>query len=66
MAKKYREREIGAAGMVDAEKAGVRDNVERLLAAIIGMRAPADIGEQTGGMAQPPLVGRLVDPRTTP
>ena len=42
-------------------KAGVRDDVERLLAAIVGMRAPADVGEQAGGVAQPLLLGVLVD-----
>ena len=49
------EREVGAAGVVDAGKAGVRDDVERLLAAIIGVRTPADIGEQARGVAQPAL-----------
>ena len=51
----------GAAGMVDADEGRVGDDVERLLAAIVGMRAPADIGEQAGGVAQPPLLGGLVD-----
>ena len=36
------------------------DDVERLLAAVIGMRAPADVGEQARGVAQPPLLGGLV------
>ena len=49
------ERQIGAAGMIDADEAAVGDDVERLLAAIVGMRAPADVGEQAGGMAQAPL-----------
>ena len=66
VAEEHRQREIGAAGMVDAEKAGVRDDVERLLAAIVRMRAPADVGEQAGGVAQPPLLGGLVDAGRSP
>ena len=54
-----RERQIGAAGMVDADEGGVGDDVEALLAAIVGMRAPADIGEQAGRRAQP-LVLRIL------
>ena len=52
--------------MVDADEARMRDDVERLLAAIVGMRAPADVGQQARGMAQPLLLGVLVDARTTP
>ena len=47
--------------MVDGDEGAVRDDVHRLLAAIIRMRAPADIGQETGGMAQPLLVGGLVE-----
>ena len=39
------EREEGAAGMIDADKGAVGDEIQALDAAIIGMRAPADIGE---------------------
>ena len=38
--------------MVDADEGGVGDDVERLLAAIVRMGAPADVGEQAGGVAQ--------------
>ena len=47
--------------MVDRHERRIGDDVERLLAAIVGMRAPADIGEQAGGMAQSPLLGGLVE-----
>ena len=66
MAEEDRKREKGAAGMVDADERRVRDDVERLLAAIIRMRAPADIGEQAGRMTQALLLGGLVDARRTP
>ena len=56
-----RQRHIGAAVMVDADEGGVGDDVEALLAAIIGMGAPADVGQQAGRMAQALLVCRLVD-----
>ena len=62
MAEEHREREERAARMVDADEGRVRDDVERLLAAIVGMRAPADVGEQAGGVAQALLLGGLVDP----
>ena len=48
--------------MVDADEAGMRDDVERLLAAIVGMRAPADIGKQAGRLPQPLFLRRLVEP----
>src|SRR5262249_17186671 len=57
-----RRRERGAAGMINADKGGVGDDVERLLAAIVRMRAPADVSQETGGVAQPPLLGGLLDP----
>jgi len=47
--------------MVNAAEGCVGDDVERLLAAIIGMRAPTDVGEQTGGMPQPLVVNRFVE-----
>ena len=46
-----------AARMVDAAKAGVGDEIEALLAAIVGMGAPADVGDQAGGVTQSPLCG---------
>ncbi len=46
--------------MIDADEAGIGDQVEALLAAIVRMRPPADIGEQAGGVAEPPLRRRLV------
>src|SRR5437660_649908 len=57
MAEEHRQREIGAALMIDAGKTAMRNNVERLLAAVIGMRAPADVGHQARGMAKPALLG---------
>jgi hypothetical protein len=51
MAEEHGERDEGAAGMVDADESGVGDDVERLLAAIIRVGAPADVGEQAGGAA---------------
>jgi len=35
--------------MVDRRKTAMGDDVERLLAAVIGMRPPADIGKKTRG-----------------
>src|SRR5499427_4127984 len=64
MAEEHGERQIGPALMVDAGKSAMRDDVERLLPAIIGMGAPADIGEQTGRMPQPALLGGLVESRS--
>ena len=60
---KHGERQIGAARMVDGGEAAMGDDVERLLAAIVRVRAPADIGQQAGRVTQPPLLGRLVEPR---
>ena len=62
MAEEHRQRDEGAAGMIDRDERGVGDDVERLLAAIVGMRPPTDVGEQARGMAQPPFVGGLVEP----
>jgi hypothetical protein len=45
--------------MVDADEGGVGDDVEALLAAVVGMRPPADVGKQAGGVAQSALGGRL-------
>ena len=46
--------------MIDGDEGRIGDDVQRLLAAIIGMGAPADVGKQTGGMAQALVVLRLV------
>ena len=62
MAEEHCEREIGAPRVVDTDEGCVRDDVERLLAAIIRVRAPANVGEQTSGMAIALLVGGLVEP----
>jgi hypothetical protein len=43
--------------MIDRHEGRIGDDVERLLASVVGMRPPADVGEQAGGMAQPPLLG---------
>ena len=52
--------------MIDADEGGVGDDVERLLAAIIGMRAPADVGKQAGGLTQALLLRALVEAGATP
>ena len=51
MAEEHRQRDEGAAGVIDRDEGGVGDDVERLLAAIVGMRPPTDVGEQASGMA---------------
>ena len=61
VAEEDRQRDIGAARMVDADEGRMRDDAQRLLAAVVGMRAPADVGHQAGGVAQPLLLGILVD-----
>ena len=58
-----RQSEKRAALMIDRAEIAVGDQVERLLAAIVGMRAPADIGEQAGGVAPAALLRRLDDSR---
>ena len=57
------ERQEHAARMVDAAERRVRDQDQALLAAVVGMRAPADVGEQAGGVAQAPLVVGLLRAR---
>src|SRR5262249_61704490 len=52
----------GAAGVIDCDEGGVSDDVERLLAAIVGMCPPADVGEKARHVAQPPLFRGLVEP----
>ena len=46
--------------VVDAAQTGMRYEVEALLAAIVGMGAPADIRQQAGGMPEPALLIRLL------
>ena len=57
---KHRQRQEGAALMADTAKIAVDDQIEGLLAAIVGMAAPADIGQQAGDMAQPAIFRILV------
>src|SRR5262245_1862594 len=54
------ERQKHTARMVDPPKGGMRDQVEALLAAIVGVGAPADVGEQAGGVPQSPLLVGLL------
>src|SRR5580692_10744334 len=49
--------------MIDAAESAVRNDIERLLAAIIGMRAPADVAKQTRRVTQPAFLARLIEPR---
>ena len=60
MAEEYSERNKGAARMIDGDEGSIGDDVERLLAAIVGVRSPADVGEKARHMAQPPLLRALV------
>src|SRR5262245_61240249 len=53
------EREEGAAGVIDPDEGAVGDEVQALDAAIIRVRPPADIREQAGRVAEPPLLRRL-------
>jgi glyoxylase-like metal-dependent hydrolase (beta-lactamase superfamily II) len=55
VAEEHREGEVGPARMVEADEGRVGDDVEALLAAIVGMRAPADVGEEARGVAQAAL-----------
>jgi len=61
VAEEHRERQIGASGMVDAAEPAMGDDIERLLAAIIGMRAPADVAEQARCVTQPAFLARLIE-----
>src|SRR5690606_34227025 len=54
------ERDEGAPRMVDADEGTVRDDVERLRATVLGMRPPADVGQQAGRAAIARLVLRLL------
>src|SRR6201999_3591926 len=53
IAVEYRERDEGSALMGDAAEIAVGDEVERLLATVIRMHPPSDVGEQAGGVTQP-------------
>jgi hypothetical protein len=50
MTEEHGQRNEGPAGMIDRDEGRIGDDVERLLAAIVGMSPPADIGEKAGGM----------------
>src|SRR3954453_22740195 len=63
MTEKRGERDERAAWMVYGHKGRVRDDVERLLAAIVRVGPPADIGEEAGGVPQAAFFGRLVETR---
>src|SRR5262249_7688715 len=62
MAEEDSERNEGAAGVIDGNEGGISDDVERLLAAIVGVCPPADVGEKARHMAQPALFSGLVEP----
>ena len=49
--------------MVDRTEARVGDHIEGLFAAIIRMRPPANVGEQTSRMAQPLLLAGFLQMR---
>ncbi len=48
--------------MADRAEIAVGDQTERLLAAVVGMHPPADIGQQAGGMAQAAVLVGLPQP----
>src|SRR6185437_12513016 len=52
IAVEHRERDKGPALMADGAKISVEDEMQRLLAAVVGMHAPADVRQQAGGMPQ--------------
>src|SRR5581483_1205712 len=54
--------EKGATRVIGGEESVVGDDVERLLATIVWMRAPADVGEQASGMPQPLFLRRFIEP----
>src|SRR5436853_510433 len=61
VAEEHRQRQEGAGRMVDPDEGRMGDDVERLLAAVVRMRAPTDVRQQAGGTAQPLLLQRLVE-----
>src|SRR5882757_5541535 len=48
----YRQSDKGALDVGDCAEIAVDDEAERLLATVVGMHAPADVGEQAGSVAQ--------------
>lgn len=52
----HRQADEGALGVGDRAEIAVDDEAQRLLAAVIGMHAPADVGQQACGVAQPPVL----------
>ena len=54
-------RQIGARGMVEADKSGVGDQVVGLFAAIVGMGAPGEVRQQAGRAPQPRFLVRLLE-----
>ena len=68
VAVEHRQRDKRPALMADRAEIAVGDQIERLLAAIVGMHPPSDVRQQAGGMAQAAiLVGfpQLHDPHQT-
>ena len=55
--------EEDAALMVHPAQAGMGDRIDALLAAIVRMGPPVDVGQQAGGMAQSALFGRFFQRR---
>jgi hypothetical protein len=62
MAVENGESEKCATRMVQPDERRVGDDVERLLATILGVGTPADVGEETCSMAQPLFLGTFLDP----
>src|SRR5262249_7881156 len=59
VSEKYGEGNKSASGVIHRDKSGVGDDIKRLLAAVIGVRSPAYVGEQTGYVTQSPLLRSL-------
>lgn len=57
------QREEDPAFVVDAAEAGMGNDIEALLTAIVRMRAPADVRQQAGSVAQAPLLIGLLGAR---
>jgi hypothetical protein len=51
--------EEGAAGVVDPDQRAIGHEVDALLPAIVGMAAPADVGEEAGHLAETLVLGSL-------
>ena len=58
-----RECQKHASRVVDATERGMGDQDEALLATVVGVGAPADVGQQAGGVPQPPLLLGLLRAR---